>query len=496
MHQQRGEGYPETLKERAAPRRGRMLDPEALAAAMLGTMVGCAVGLMAGLVPGLHANNLSQALLGARPLFVASMAWVLAAGASAESGPALFASCGFLLGVALGHAFTDEIPAVFLGAPDPDTALSVLPGHRLLLAGLGGAAVRAAAVGSALGVLFSLPLVPVLAGLLGAPFNLYAAAERFVPLLLLCAAGVLVWGQAGRPEAGLSRRRARAYSLGLLLVSGALGELVVFSGVVLPDLRIFRVAGVLAGGHMLSLFAGLFGLPTLLLAVAVPPPKSLEVGAESALRLPPRRLVASAALGTGAGAAVGWLPGVGASQAAVLATSVREGWRPRTRGRRGEASPEDAAEFLVVQSAVASANLVFNLVALFSLLRVRSGTMAALADVGGGAVARWDSLAAPPDLLVALLLGTALSLPLCLAGALVLGAACGRVYSRVPPRALAGAVFVGLVLLIVALEGVGGLLVAAPALLLGLVPPLAGVKRVHLMGAILLPVVIRLLVLP
>ncbi|HKZ60414.1 MAG TPA: tripartite tricarboxylate transporter permease [Candidatus Thermoplasmatota archaeon] len=473
-----------------------MADFGALSAAMSGTMLGCLLGLLAGLVPGLHANNLSQAIVGARPLFVASMAWLLAAGAGPGGGPALFAACGFLVGVALGHAFTDEIPAVFLGAPDPDTALSVLPGHRLLLAGLGGSAVRAAAVGTALGVLFSLPLVPLLAGLLGPPLNLYGAAERWIPALLLGAAFALVWSEGGRPEAGLSRGRARGLSLGLLMVSGALGELVVFSGVVLPDLRLFPVPGALAGGHMLSLFAGLFGLPTLLLAAAVPPSEPLGIPGEGELRLPRRRLVGSAALGMGAGAAVGWLPGVGAAQAAVLATGVRDGWRHRARGPRDSASVQEAAEFLVVQSAVASANLVFNLVALFSLLRVRSGTMAALGEVGGGAVERWEGPLAPPELLIGLLLGIVVALPICLAGALALGRACARVYLRLPPRRLAGAVFLGLVVLILALEGAGGLLVAAPAVLLGLVPPLAGVKRVHLMGAILLPVAVRLLLAP
>lgn len=496
MHQPVGEGYPEVFKGRARQERRPMLDPGALAAAMLGTIVGSAIGLVAGLVPGLHANNLSQALLGARPLFVASMAWVVAAGQGAPDGPALFAACGFLLGIALGHAFTDEIPAVFLGAPDPDTALSVLPGHRLLLAGLGSSAVRAAAIGSALGVLFSLPLVPLLAGLLGPPLNLYASAERFVPVLLLCAIGVLVWGERGRPQAGLSRMRARFLALGLTLASGALGELVVFAGLTLPETPLLPPTGPLAGAHMLSLFAGLFGLPTLLLALAAPPRQAPEVPPEGGLHLPGRRLAASAALGTAAGAAVGWLPGVGAAQAAVLATSLREGWRPGRRTPHADASLEEAAEFLVVQSAVAAANLVFNLVALFALLRVRSGTMAALSQVGGSALARWDAPQAPPDLLLALLLGTAASLPLCLAGALALGAACGQLYSRVPPRALAGAVFLGLVLLIAAVEGAGGLVVVGPAILLGLVPPLAGVKRVHLMGAILLPVVIRLLLLP
>jgi putative membrane protein len=154
--------------------------------------------------------------------------------------------------------------------------------------------------------------------------------------------------------------------------------------------------------------------------------------------------------------------------------------------------PHEAARFLVMQSAVAAANLVFNLVALFALMRVRSGTMGAMAQIGAGQLARWAELTAPPELFVALLVGTVAVMPLCYAGALGLGNLCARLYLRLPPRALAAVVFGAIVLLIAILEGAVGLAVAGCALLLGLIPPLAGVKRVHLMGAILLPVAVRL----
>lgn len=120
--------------------------------------------------------------------------------------------------------------------------------------------------------------------------------------------------------------------------------------------------------------------------------------------------------------------------------------------------------------------------------------MAALAQAGGPEVVSWSRPDAPPLLLVALLAGAAASLPLCYAGALLLGRACAKLYLRLPPRALSAAVFVGLFTLIAALEGAAGLAIALAALALGLVPPVAGVRRVHLMGAVLVPVVVRLAV--
>ncbi|HEX9710119.1 MAG TPA: tripartite tricarboxylate transporter permease, partial [Candidatus Thermoplasmatota archaeon] len=125
-----------------------MFDTAVVAAAAAAAVPGSLLGLGAGLVPGLHANTLAHALLAYPALALVPIAG--GAGAATGSPEAMAAAAGFLFGMALGHAFTDDIPAVFLGAPDADTALSVLPGHRLLSAGLGEAAVRAAAHGSLL----------------------------------------------------------------------------------------------------------------------------------------------------------------------------------------------------------------------------------------------------------------------------------------------------------------------------------------------------------
>src|SRR5262245_38030147 len=130
----------------------RMVEVSLLATALAGALAGACLGMLAGLVPGLHVNNVAQGAVAGRGLFMIGMGWV--AGTASGDPEVAYPACAFLVGAALGHSFTDEIPAVFLGAPNPETALSVLPGHRLLMAGHGTAAVRAAAKGSALGVAF------------------------------------------------------------------------------------------------------------------------------------------------------------------------------------------------------------------------------------------------------------------------------------------------------------------------------------------------------
>lgn len=461
-----------------------------LAATLVGALFGAGAGLFAGLVPGFHVNNLAQLALWGRGFVLGLLAWTV--GSLATSPEALFAACGFLVGAALGHAFTDEIPAVFLGAPDPDTALSVLPGHRLLMAGHGPAAVQAAAAGSAVGVALSLPFVPVLAWIMGAPLHGYAAMASVLPWLLIAVAAALCWTEQGRPAAGLSRRRAQLLALGLLLTAGAFGEVVMFEGLAWPNVFAFGAPGGSGALHLLSLFAGLFGLPTLLLAATSTATVEAPEEEGPPIALPLRRAARVAAVGTGAGALFGWLPGVGAAQAAVLATSVREAAAARGRGTTPPRdSPQGAVEFLVVQAAAGAANLVFNLVALFALLRMRSGAMAATSSFGGSAVEKWSEPMGPPDLLVALIVAVAACVPLCYAGARLLGGVCAGIYAHLPPRLISVVVFAAVILFIAVLEGLVGLAVVAVALPLGLVPPLAGIKRVHLMGAVLVPVALH-----
>jgi putative membrane protein len=77
--------------------------------------------------------------------------------------------------------------------------------------------------------------------------------------------------------------------------------------------------------------------------------------------------------------------------------------------------------------------------------------------------------------------------------AFALGRLLARHASRVPYRTLVATVTVLLVLLIFLFTGPLGLAVASVATAVGLLPPLLGVRRVHLMGALLLPVIVFLL---
>ncbi|HSD57732.1 MAG TPA: tripartite tricarboxylate transporter permease, partial [Methanotrichaceae archaeon] len=97
--------------------------------------LGFILGILSGLVPGLHINNFAAIMLALSPQLMAQ-------------GLTSYHMASIVLAASISQTFFDCIPAIFVGAPDADTALTVLPGHRLMLEGRGIEAVRLSALGS------------------------------------------------------------------------------------------------------------------------------------------------------------------------------------------------------------------------------------------------------------------------------------------------------------------------------------------------------------
>ncbi|MEN6341485.1 MAG: tripartite tricarboxylate transporter permease, partial [Methanospirillum sp.] len=181
----------------------------------------------------------------------------------------------------------------------------------------------------------------------------------------------------------------------------------------------------------------------------------------SGISIPTAVLARHSLLGTVAGLLVGWLPGLSNATANGLLDAA-VGY---DRDRRG---------FIVATSAANTANSFIGLAAFFALGRTRNGVLAAMAGL---------NLPSMPELM-------AVGLAAAIAGFLltVRLASSARYLARVDGRVLSLAVVGLLVLLSAVLAGPFGLLVLVLATAVGLVPPLANVRRVHAMGAIMLPV--------
>ncbi|MFQ3274968.1 MAG: putative membrane protein [Candidatus Nanohaloarchaea archaeon] len=84
-------------------------------------LLGVLVGVFTGLTPGIHPNTVIFALM---PFYFAF-----------DINFGFYAS--FISGVSLSHTFHDFIPSIFLGVPEPESALAALPGQKMALRGRG-----------------------------------------------------------------------------------------------------------------------------------------------------------------------------------------------------------------------------------------------------------------------------------------------------------------------------------------------------------------------
>jgi putative membrane protein len=391
---------------------------------LAGTLLGVAIGIVSGLVPGVHANTMASVLLGAEA--------ILASAFGPEAlGAALFAAL-------VTHTFLDIIPSTFLGIPDADTALAVLPAHALCLEGNGEEAVRISALGSAMAVVVCLPLT--LAFLLLLP-PLQPFLDLWIGVVILAVAGFLIVGAESPPLA-----------FAVFAASGILG--------------LFTLAheylawhGLGSSAVLMPLLSGLFGIPALLMAGSggIPPQRFTGLAIEK------KDIAFQSLLGSAAGAVVGWLPGLSTATAnAVLASAVRyEG------DRRG---------YLLAVSASNTANAFLGLAALYALSRTRNGVMAALA------------LTELPPFTSVLLAGC---LAACAAYLITirLGASAARLSVLRSPHLQAG-VIAFVTLLSFLLCGPFGLLVLVLATALGVVPHFLNVPRLFCMGAVMVPVML------
>ena len=166
----------------------------------LAIIFGCLLGCATGLLPGLHVNLIS--------VYLISISSVLLGMFSPMT------IIVFIISLALTHTFVNAIPSIFLGAPDPEMVLTVLPGHQMLLKGRGYEAVKLTIVGSYLCLLVTLSLIPFLVRYLE---GFYSLIQDYIPFILILILAWIVF-----MEKGIKKIKA----VYVILLSGTLGLLV------------------------------------------------------------------------------------------------------------------------------------------------------------------------------------------------------------------------------------------------------------------------------
>ena len=389
-------------------------------------LFGICVGTLTGLVPGLHTNTVAIIITGGA---VTLVRWFSPLEVAA-----------FLITLVVIHSFVDFIPSIFLGAPEDATVLSVLPGHELLMKGVGFRALKLTVIGG-IGTFFI--------GLFLIPF-MFILLQRIEPHLSQIIAPVLIIFSV-LFILQESTNKKRVWATIIFLLAGTLGL------ITLNHLSIKQ--------PLFPLLSGLFGMSTLLLSLFNKKRIPKQTLCEKLPLVSRKHLLAYWKAGVSS-LIVSILPAIGAAQAAVIS-------RAFTKFKEHE-------DFLIVLGGINTAAALFTLTTLFLLGKARTGVIAALDEIIELSFS---------DYLILLVIGF---------NAMIFGAAItlkiGRIAAKnitqINYHLISISVLGLLILMSLIFTGLLGLWILFVSGCIGLLAPLVGVKRIHLMSVLVVPVVI------
>jgi len=439
------------------------------------SLAGSSFGVITGLTPGIHVNMVAFFLILLSPWLVSLILHDLSLTDDLLMANVLISL--LIISTSIVHSFVDFIPSIFLGAPDEETALSVLPGHKMLLEGRGYRAIVLSVKSSFVAILFSFLLMVPFGFLVPEPVNVYGVMKKNIFWLLFFISSFLILSERrGLPGTMLKHSQVafvckgwpKLLALFVFLLSGVLGFLI--TGIVLSGF------GGTKGSPLFPALTGLFGIPTLLFSLrASPEIPEQRIRCDGEKFIPDAAFLRNSLKGTLAGSVVGFLPGVSSSHAAVISTF--------SLGKKGHRVNEDE-DFIVSLSSINTANAFFCLVALFLIQRSRNGATLAIGKLI--TVREWSGV--PPAEMYLLLMGILVSSVFGLFVTLSLGKRIAVRIHTVSYERIVFWVLVFVVSLVGILTGLCGLLILGVSTILGLLPPVLGVRRSHLMGVLLLPV--------
>lgn len=435
-------------------------------------VMGVITGIATGLLPGLHVNNIALILLSLSGAIVASFSFLFEYGISEQF--ILMLICVYIIATSISHTFHDTIPTTFLGAPEEDTALAVLPAHSLLLEGKGYEAVALSAMGSYGAIIFCFLLLYPIRFIIGSPIFFYSTL-RGIMLWVLIAISILMIGTEKGKISDFGTKGIIPAVMGILFAAFIFFFSGIF-GLVILDFPLDSPIG-LPSPVLFPALAGLFGTPTLITSLLTKPVIPEQVIEKPLLdKKTKNSSVISVITGSLAGILVSIIPGITSATGTILAMNAR-----------GES---DKRQTIVTLSAVNTACAFFVVVVMFIILRSRSGaTLAAMELI---AVEEWTSIMMPTNLIylmITLLLGGTLSYFL----TLLVGKAFAKHFTKVPYALLVKFTIAMIVLLVILFTGLMGLLILIVATFIGLLPVHWGVRRSHCMGILLLPIILYFL---
>jgi len=392
---------------------------------LIALLIGCFIGTITGLIPGIHVNLIS--------LIVVSFSVILLKFISPIT------ITVFIVSMAITHTFVDYIPSIFLGAPDEDSFLSILPGHKLLLKGQAYFAIIFTLYGSLSALLIIILFTPIFIFILP---KIYPYISRIMPLILILVSGYLI----------LTEKNKKLFALIIFLLAG-------FLGIVSLNLNLNE--------PLIPLLTGLFGASNLIISIK----QKIKIPNQQIIKLKKIPINKKSIIKSGFAAIIAapftaFLPGLGASQAALIGKEVS-----------GDLNQK---EFLCLLGAINTVVMGLSFIALYAINKTRTGTAVAISKI-----IETLSFSNLIIIIVTIIVSGIIAFFITLKISKIIAKNISKFnYSKI-------SIFILIILIIITFyfTGIIGLLIFLVSSFLGITAILLGIKRMHLMGCLLIPTI-------
>ncbi len=385
---------------------------------LISILLGTFTGVITGLIPGIHINLVSTALIS------------LSAFLFSSTNP-IYLSI-FIVSLSISHTFIDFIPSIFLGCPNTENQLSILPGHEMLKEGRGFEAVKLTSQGALYAIFFLLILAFPFSFLLE---NIYFLISKYMFFILFLIFLIFI-----------AMEKNKFAALFIFLISGILGLCTLNLNVNEP---------------LLPLFTGLFGCSTLIVSLK----DKIQIPSQD-ITTPKIKKSRILFAGIITSPICGFLPGLGSGQSSILANIIAR-------------AEKEGFLFLNGFSNILIMGLSF--VSLYSISKTRTGSAAAIQKLLG--IFSWKTLLL---FLFVILISGIISYFL----TDFLSKKFSKQITKINYAMLSKIMLVFLFILTFIFSGFVGILVLVVSTILGIYCNTFEVKKTNMMGCLLIPTMI------
>ncbi len=389
---------------------------------ILAIILGITFGTITGLIPGIHTNLVAVLLLSSSLFllnFFSPISLIL-----------------FIVAMSLTHTFVDFIPSIYLGAPDEDTVLSVMPGHKFLLKGKAHEAVLLTLIGSASAILLLFIIVPIFSLLI-------PALDGFIQQMM---SFFLIWISIFLIS---KEKHSVIWAIIIFLLSGFLGLSVLNLNMSQP---------------LLPLLTGLFGTSTIIYSIStrtkIPEQKI------SKLKIKIKDLYKPLLATTIVSPICSFLPGLGSAQAAIIGSQIVK--KIKTK------------QFLILLGSINTLVLAVSFFTLYLIDKKRTGAASAISQI----------MQLTQPVLIYIFITIVITAMIASFLTINLSKLFARIIHKINYTKISFIVLFLLIIITTLISGFLGLYILTVSTILGLTCIYAGIRRGFLMGALLIPTIL------